>query len=313
MAFIKTDLDFLAIPGIHPRLRELYGRLVLHAGKNGTCYPAHETLAKEIGLQSCRQIRRLVKHLRDLGLIEWIYGNGHPNTFRLVGSLPRTSVSGGVGHPCPRGGRTSVSYRKDKAAAKEVLKEKEGPSQSLRVKADQGGKNNTPAGAGKKTENLAAAETPKQAASALPPERAFRERLKERHGSSFDAARCIGNIQRALAKQGGFDFAEFEAYDREQTTCENLRSPNGYYVHLAKQFAKETRQQAAAALQSRIPYAEPPPEPPRDEKGRCSKCGGSGRLAENFCQCQLGRDLAALERRKPKSEKNSSEQRQGAA
>ncbi len=31
--------ELLELPGLHPRLRELYGRLKLHAGKDGRCYP----------------------------------------------------------------------------------------------------------------------------------------------------------------------------------------------------------------------------------------------------------------------------------
>lgn len=77
-----SDLDesgpsFMKIPLAISRNRELtqtakllYGRLLLFAGKNGSCTPSHETLAAEIGIMP-RQIRNALAQLSDFGLVDW--------------------------------------------------------------------------------------------------------------------------------------------------------------------------------------------------------------------------------------------------
>jgi hypothetical protein len=41
-----------------------------------------------------------------------------------------------------------------------------------------------------------------------------------------------------------------------------------------------------------------PPEPPRNDKGRCAPCNGVGKLADGtYCTCHMGRDLERVERR----------------
>jgi hypothetical protein len=48
----------------------LYGVLARHAGENGLCFPSEATLQLELGLGSERQVRRLVKELKDHHLID---------------------------------------------------------------------------------------------------------------------------------------------------------------------------------------------------------------------------------------------------
>jgi hypothetical protein len=48
----------------------LFGVLARHAGKDGLCFPSEATLQLELGLGSDRQVRRLVKELKDHHLID---------------------------------------------------------------------------------------------------------------------------------------------------------------------------------------------------------------------------------------------------
>ena len=63
--FVTAPLALMEIPGFPPRLILAYSRLVLHAGENGRCYPKHQTLAREIGMKSRRQIVNLLHELRE--------------------------------------------------------------------------------------------------------------------------------------------------------------------------------------------------------------------------------------------------------
>jgi hypothetical protein len=50
--------------------------------------------------------------------------------------------------------------------------------------------------------------------------------------------------------------------------------------------------------------ATAPPEPERDNKGRCAKCKGSGKVDDGeFCGCAMGRDMAMIERKSARPEK----------
>ena len=72
--FIKVPVELLSL-GLPSRLLHLYGRLRLHAGKDGKCWVTHDKLAEEIGLRSIRwgdrQVRNLLTELRRLRLISW--------------------------------------------------------------------------------------------------------------------------------------------------------------------------------------------------------------------------------------------------
>jgi hypothetical protein len=129
----------------------------------------------------------------------------------------------------------------------------------------------------------------------------FRDELKERHGAAFDADRCIQNIKRQLEKCSGLSMMDFVRHDAEHTTAPAaIHNPNGYYTSLAKQLRHTT---VAAGLSAafdplRAPAAAAVPEPERDQRGLCVKCGGPGVLKDGtFCTCAMGRDLEGLARR----------------
>jgi hypothetical protein len=127
----------------------------------------------------------------------------------------------------------------------------------------------------------------------------FRDALRERHGETFEAERCIQNIKRQLEKCSGLPMSDFLAYDAEHTTAPHaLHNPYGHYVALAKQLRAATVAAGLSAAFDPLHGVAPVPEPPRDERGLCKACGGPGVLKDGtYCTCALGRDLAQMKRR----------------
>ena len=83
-------------------------------------------------------------------------------------------------------------------------------------------------------------------------------------------------MRRQLEKASNVSLADFLAYDLVKTTGKRFTNPNGYYVHLAKEWVAIQRQRLreAALDPLRQAAANAPPEPVRDAKGNCAKCGG---------------------------------------
>jgi hypothetical protein len=305
--FVKVRLDLLAL-GVKPRLLDLYGRLQLYAGKAKTCYPKHSTLAREVGLRTERQIWNLLDQLRQLHLVEWKRGR-YFNTYRVL-DPDRKWISGQIGNGFPFSDRKRISDRKE-SSSKEVFKRSPPPTPSPSEGGDaprverrqQPGASSREWRAGpQKEKHLDDDETKLQPpAQPLTPEEQFRQILRERHGAQFNADRCAQNVKRQLAKSMiGLSMANFLSYDAERTTApQKLTNPNGHYVALAKELV-EAAPPAGPFLQQLIDRAaaNAPPEPERDERGRCKLCSGPGRLADGaFCTCAIGRDLERLERR----------------
>lgn len=305
--FIKTPVDLMTIPGLSARLMMLYGRLRLHAGKDGSCHPLHATIAQELGIRDRTWVLRLLERLRELKLIEWERRGPHANQYRIlqpdlewitrqiaerkrirkdVVSRPQLDV-----HCRPHLDVADRPHRKDSSSKEEVSKRGSTPpppSPGSRIRTPtEPRKPNL-----KKTDDD---EKPKTAAA--DPEAEFRRRTTERHGASFDAGAALGSVRRQLAPCGGLTLADFLAYDQAQTTGNHFSNPGGYYVALAKQLVRATRDQTLASL--RRPHAQAEQaEPVRNQYGRCQVCGGPGVLPSGgFCTCQTGRDLAGLARR----------------
>ena len=82
-----------------------------------------------------------------------------------------------------------------------------------------------------------------------------------------------------------------------------LKNAAGYYTSLAKEIRNAAVAAAFAAATAPLCQAAAPPEPARDDKGRCVECGGPGVLKDgSYCTCMMGRDLRDLERRTAQSE-----------
>jgi hypothetical protein len=306
--FIKTDLGLLALH-LPSRLRELYGRLRLYAWKDGKCFAKHATLASEIGLRSDRQVRNLLDQLRQLRLIEW--QRGRYSNHYVVLNPDRKWISGLTGNGFPLSDRKRISDRIESSSIEDFKRSPSPtpPPPGAGPRAKPPRKPEASAGKTKiKKSNSDDDEKTKPRPHALT-EAEFRAELIERHGATFDADRCLANVRRQLEKCSGLSLTDFLQYDAEYTTAPDaIRNPCGYYVGLAK----ELRSSAVAAVLDGA-YAPlrngeaAPPEPPRDEHGRCAACRGVGKLLFSgsekstpdgaYCTCRLGRDLAKLARR----------------
>ncbi len=99
---IRIFLDLLEDQNLSFGAKCLYGRLVLHAGKDGKCNPSHATLAKEIGIRSGRQVRRYLAELQERKMIEWRQTGKSCSYLILEFQIPeRTITSTQSGHMCP--------------------------------------------------------------------------------------------------------------------------------------------------------------------------------------------------------------------
>src|SRR3989344_7756030 len=82
---------FVQIPRVvlmHPKLsygaKVAYGVLLGYAWQDDFCYPAQESIAKDLNC-STRQVRRLLTELKDHGLVSWKQmGLTKPNIYTLL-------------------------------------------------------------------------------------------------------------------------------------------------------------------------------------------------------------------------------------
>ena len=314
----SKDHDVLSELGLHPRLVQAYGKIEFMAGAKGECWPTMAAIAKRCGLKSVRQARRVVAELVAFRLITVKAGKYHaPNRYRklepdlewiraLLGD--RTRMSGLGGRGCPVLDRTRMSDRKESSSRKEKNKGKENPfppNPPFPTAEANAPRAKTTAANAKANANANANpskgfddDDPNQT-----PEQRFAARLLRRHGATFDSDTCIANVRRQLEKCTGVTLADFLSFDRQKTTGNgnSFRNPMGYYTDIAKQFARRAMREARDAM-VQVPE-QPAPDIPRDDKGRCAKCGGGGMLADrSYCDCPMGRDLSRVAKRKPKSE-----------
>ena len=151
-----------------------------------------------------------------------------------------------------------------------------------------------------------AAPTP---AVPVTPKATFLLRLAQRH-PKIDAPSCFEDVQGELRK-GAIPFDAYLRRDLLTTTNpKGLTNPRGYYRDLAKKmFAEHQKQMAGIPTEAMV------------ETPRCAKCNGGGYLLEliegqrplqtgEFCDCKLGKDLAAIERRAAKKAAASVEPKQ---
>lgn len=69
-SFMQIPLAISRNRNISPSAKLAYGRLVLYAGKDGSCHPSHDTIGAEVGIRD-RQVRNVLAELKACGLIEW--------------------------------------------------------------------------------------------------------------------------------------------------------------------------------------------------------------------------------------------------
>ena len=296
-----------------------YGKIKFMAGAKGECWPTMKTLAKLFGLKSVRQARRVVAELVYYRLITVRAGKYHePNRYSPLAPdlewikaalTDRTRMSGLAGHGCPVLDRTRMSARKESSSEKKNRKE-ESAFATATVKPPPPPPNPPPPSGG-------AEPTKKQTSNATPskgfddddpnqtPEQRFAARLLERHGVSVDAVDTTSKVKNVLAHYPyiGATFADFLGFDKVNTTGKRFTNPVGHYLRLAQKFCGQLEAQRAQAHMAEAANATGNADIPRDAKGRCARCGGGGMLKDrSYCDCPMGRDLAHVAKRKPKSE-----------
>ena len=70
------------------------GRLTLYAGKDGRCYPSHETLARELCLKR-RQLIGVLHSLQRKGRLDWTR-TGKSNSYRFPDVQAVAHLTGGM-------------------------------------------------------------------------------------------------------------------------------------------------------------------------------------------------------------------------
>ena len=135
--FVAVPLDVYSDPRLPPNAKLLFGRLALYAGSNGECYPAHQTLAEELGV-SVRQVHSLMVTLRDAGLIRWRQRRGSNSytiteTRKKTSGLTRKKTSGEPGSKLPTKRSTSIEV-----LSKESDSDSDSPS-AIRLGSSQPG------------------------------------------------------------------------------------------------------------------------------------------------------------------------------
>lgn len=98
ISFVAVPYDVFTDPSLRPTEKLTVGRLLLFAGKDGRCYPSHETLSRELCLKP-RQVRNLLASLKRKGRLQWRARAGTSNEYVVVGD--RRPIAGGIGTPLP--------------------------------------------------------------------------------------------------------------------------------------------------------------------------------------------------------------------
>jgi hypothetical protein len=310
---MKTDKPFAKIYdeliqlGVPLRTAMLYGKLQFMAGDKGECWPTNATLAKIIGLKTRQQVNNLLKQLHALRLIEWKrsryfcrYRVLKPDVKWILHLMSNRFDISDV---------TPVLHRKESSSEKKHRKDPlppNPPSPTAEANAP-----NAKTTAQQPRTNANANAKPKNCDDDDPnktPEQRFEARLLRRHGYDPRADTTIKTIKTALANYPGVTFADFLEFDRTMTTGSQFRNPGGYYRRLAEKCGRHFEEQRVTAhMTAAAASATGKANIPRDDKGRCAKCGGSGVLkGGGYCDvCPMGRDLAKAARHKQKSETQS--------
>jgi hypothetical protein len=133
--FVKTFHDILSNKQISLTDKMLLAALRFHCGSNGHCWPSIPTLGKELQVDE-RTIRRTLKRLCKLGLVNVQTRLGNSNTYELItpdkldtppgdtfvtpDKSVGTSVSGVWVHPCP-GTPDKNDTLKERKEKKEII------------------------------------------------------------------------------------------------------------------------------------------------------------------------------------------------
>jgi Helix-turn-helix domain len=237
--------------GDGPKL--LYTRMQRWAGAKGACWYSYETMAEELG-KCARQVQKDIKALENYKLIAhevrgWKNGKRQSNIYHFLWHpiFDGSSKVGGTSvHSSRESCRNSSSLNSEKSCRNSKVKlveqngqswwnssSKESSSESLRESLSSENQKPKP--------NFDDDEKPKPSArpQLSDPKDEFRERMRERHGDSFDVSATLRHIQKQLG-DGEIGLDKFLEADRERTTAPaDLTNPPGYYRQLATDLVRE--------------------------------------------------------------------------
>ena len=119
----------------------------------------------------------------------------------------------------------------------------------------------------------------------------------------------LANVKRDL-EEADVGMLAFLTYEIERTTApQRLQNPAGFYRNLARKLAKKRNRAVLETM-----FAITAPVDDVKETPRCHRCGGGGMVLEHiegqrprqtdqYCDCQMGRDIKDIERRKADTKK----------
>jgi Helix-turn-helix domain len=304
--FIKMHTELLGL-GLPRTLVALYGQLEFHAGKDGKCYPTHERLAREIGLKDRKHVVKLLGRLRVLRLIEWTRGR-YSNSYRVL--KPDVAF---IRHQMSS--KSDISdvakkrHRKE-SSSKEDLKEKRSAFRKATSTVEPSKPTSANANAKRRPphfnfsddddEHATAPKPPKPASPPETPEAEFLRWLAATHSVENEAAALVVAIVKKELQSVPFE--EFVAWAQINITG-HVKNPGGCFRSKARELVKVSRLRVRAELSGDLIAAAVSNS---RATGRCRKCESKGKLPDGgYCDCPMGRDLATVERRKPKPEKPS--------
>lgn len=303
--------EFIAIPYAVFTDRDLshaakltYGRLKLYAGKDGRCYPKHETLASEVCLRG-RQLRTVLSELRAAGWVDWqrsrtscIYTvfSDRQKTATPSGT-DRQQTAGESGRRPPlrpaenRLSRSAEDCQQNRSIERTIIKR------------------------GIEKRSVAFATT-RAAAGLSPPGNPVAGILevddeKNTTGSSNVYANPADELRAIYRRKTGAEISP-DVERRVWETVELRGVPRTRFMEQLRRHTENVWRNPAGFLTSfarkigSVFTPDPPwssaPEPPKDANGRCSSCCGIGYAhwdadltGRQYCECSLGRELKRVD------------------
>jgi len=84
LSFIQMPVEVLKMKGLSHSAKIVYGLLLSYAWYNANCFPGQEKLAEDAECSS-RTVRKHLKDLKDVGLVDWkMRGLGKTNIYYLL-------------------------------------------------------------------------------------------------------------------------------------------------------------------------------------------------------------------------------------
>jgi len=298
--FVAIPYKVFRDPELSHAAKLVYGRLRLYGGADGKAFPKHETLAAEVSIQP-RQLRNVLEELQNAGWIDW----KRTRTGCVYTVFPdRQNTAAEIGKKLP----VRSAENCGSGSAKNCLQKRSLENHHQREEMERGGTAadiadsvgaaiaGTP-GTEPPPHGGKAPAPPEETRLCLNPEIECEARFRERH-PHLDTSRLLVMVRSEL---DGVSLTKFLAEDDRRTTApENLHNPAGHYRRLARivrngEFVARELERAGPQSAERQDDAPPPP---KDDRGRCITCNGTGYVkwdldlrAVAYCTCFMGIDV----------------------